>query len=135
MKIKPKIGVVSCSGECCGLGTLSRVATRIVLEELRRDQTVTICLPLFLAGEIGEHSFAKDYPTIAVDGCGKLCARKAIAKYSKEPAASVDVETILKEWGVEPPKERRVLSAEYLETARHLAELLAVKADEVQEAA
>jgi uncharacterized metal-binding protein len=135
MKIKPKIGVVSCSGECCGLGTLSRVATRIVLEELRTDQTVTICLPLFLNGEIGEHSFAKDYPTIAVDGCGKLCARKAIAKYSKEPAAGVDVESILKEWGVEPPKERRVLSAEYLETARHLAMLLAIKADEVQEAA
>ena len=105
MKIKPKIGVVSCSGECCSLGTLSQVATRVVLEKLRPDQTVTICLPLFLAGETGEHSFAKEHPTIAVDGCGKLCTKKAIAKYSREPAASVDVEAVLKEWGEEPPKD------------------------------
>ena len=135
MKIKPKIGVVSCSGECCGLGTLSRVATRLVLEELRNDQTVTICLPLFLAGETQEHGFAKEYPTIAVDGCGKHCAYKAITKYSKEPAAGFNVEALLKEWGVEPPKMRRVLDEKYLETTRRIAELLAAKVDEIQGAA
>jgi uncharacterized metal-binding protein len=134
MKIKPKIGVVSCSGECCGLGTLSRVATRLVLEELRYDQTVTICLPLFLAGETQEHGFAKEYSTIAVDGCGKLCAKKAITKYSKEPAAGFDVEVLLKEWGIEPPKNRRILDEKYLEIARRIAELLAAKVDEIQEA-
>ena len=134
MKIRPKIGVVSCSGECCGLGTLSRVATRLVLEDLRNDQTVTICLPLFLTGETQEHGFAKEYPTIAVDGCGKLCAKKAITTYSKEPAASVDVEALLKKWGVEPPKNRRVLDANNVKTARCLAELLAEKVDEIQEA-
>lgn len=132
MRIKPKIGVVSCSGECCGLGTISRVATRLALEG--SDQTVTICLPLFLAGEEQEHSFAKDHPTIAVDGCGKHCAFKAIAKYSKEPAAGVDVEALLREWGVEPPKGRRTLDAEGMVTARRIAELLAVKIDEIQEA-
>ena len=135
MKIRPKIGVVSCSGECCGLGTLSRVATRFVLEDLRDDQTVTICLPLFLAGETQEHSFAKEYPTIAVDGCGKLCAKNAITKYSKEPAAGVDVEALLIEWGVEPPKNRRVLNTQDLETARRLAKLLADNVDAIQEAA
>ena len=134
MKIKPKIGVVSCSGECCSLGTLSRVATRLVLEDLRSDQTVTICLPLFLAGETEEHGFAKDHPTIAVDGCGKLCAKKAITKHSKEPANSVDVEALLKVWGVEPPKNRRVLDNEDIKTAKRLAELLAKNVDETQEA-
>ncbi|MCX6648896.1 MAG: putative zinc-binding protein [Candidatus Bathyarchaeota archaeon] len=133
MKIKPKIGVVSCSGECCGLGTLSRVATRLALEE--SDETVTICLPLFLAGETEEHSFAKDHPTIAVDGCGKRCAYKAIAKYSKEPAAGIDVEALLKEWGVAPPEDRRTLDGDGLKAARRIAELLAVKIDKIQGAA
>jgi len=133
MNIKPKIGVVSCSGECCGLGTVSRVATRLALEG--SDQTVTICLPLFLAGEKQEHSFAKDHPTIAVDGCGKHCAYKAIVKYSKEPAAGVDVEALLKEWGVEPPKWRRTLDTRGLNVARRIAELLAVKIGKMQEAA
>ena len=135
MKIKPKIGVVSCSGECCGLGTISRVATRLVLEELRPDETVTICLPLFLAGEAEEHGFAKEYPTIAVDGCGKRCAYKAITKYSKEPAAGVDVEAVLEEWGIEAPKGRRALDGDGLKAARRIAELLAAKVDEIQEAA
>ena len=134
MKIKPKIGVVSCSGECCSLGTLSRVATRLVLEELRCDKTVTICLPLFLTGETQEHGFAKEFPTIAVDGCGKLCAKKAITKYSKEPAAGVNVEAFLKEWNVEPPKTRRVLNDENIAVARRIAELLANKVDDIQEA-
>jgi uncharacterized metal-binding protein len=135
LKIKPKIGVVSCSGECCGYGTLSRLATRFVLEELRYDQTVTICLPLFLAGEKQEHGFAKEHPTLAVDGCNKHCAYKAITKYSKEPAAGVDVEATLKDWGIEPPKNRRELNSDELAEARRIAELLATKVDEIQEAA
>ena len=133
MKIKPKVGVVSCSGECCGLGTLSRVATRFVLEELRPNQTVTICLPLFLAGETQEHGFAKEHPTIVVDGCGKLCAKKAVAKYSKEPAEAIEVEAILKEWEVKPPKDRRVLDEQDVENAKRLAVLLSKRVDAIQE--
>ena len=134
MNIKPKVGVVSCSGECCSLGTLSRVATRLVLEELRPDQTVTICLPLFLAGETEEHGFAKEHPTIAVDGCGKLCAKKAVTKYGKEPVDAVDVEATIKEWKISPPKDRRVLNAKDVKTARRLAEQLAERVDAIQEA-
>jgi uncharacterized metal-binding protein len=130
VNIKPKVGVVSCSGECCGLGTLSRVATRLALEET--DDTVTICLPLFLAGEAEEHTFAKEHPTIAVDGCGKHCAYKAITKYSKEPAAGVDVEALLKEWGVAEPKDRRVLDAEGAATARRIANQLKDKVEEIR---
>jgi hypothetical protein len=70
-----KVGIVSCSGEAIAEGTISRVATRRVLETLRPDLTVTICLPLFLAGGEGERSFAKTHPTITVDGCEKQCAR------------------------------------------------------------
>jgi uncharacterized metal-binding protein len=134
LNIKPKVGVVSCSGECCSLGTISRVATRLVLEKLRSDKTVTICLPLFLSGEKQEHSFAKEHPTIAVDGCGKHCAYKAITLYSKEPVDYIDVEAILREWNVKPPKERRVLDERGVEEATRLAELLARKIDAIQEA-
>lgn len=77
-----KIGVVSCSGEDCAGGTISRLATRKMMDELRPDNTVTICLPLFLAGGQEERMFAQAFPTIAVDGCNKLCALRAIEKYS-----------------------------------------------------
>ncbi len=55
---------------------VTRQAALRVLEGLRPDQTVTICLPLFLAGGEGDRAFARFYPTIAVDGCEKRCAAR-----------------------------------------------------------
>lgn len=132
MKIKPKIGVVSCSGECCSLGTVSRIATRMVLEDLKAGQTVTICLPLFLAGDSGERRFAVEFPTIAVDGCHKLCATKAIEKYSSKIAETVNIEEMFEEWGLEPPMSRRVLTVVDLETTRKIADKIAEIVEDIK---
>jgi hypothetical protein len=59
---------------------------------------------------------------------------KAVAKYSKEPAEAVDVEALLKEWMITPPKNRRVLDVNDEKIARRLAVLLAGKVDAIQEA-
>jgi hypothetical protein len=88
---KRKVGLVSCSGEEIAEGTITRLATLEVLESLRPHETVTICLPLFLAGGEGDRAFARFYPTIAVDGCGKRCAARATEMYSCGPAASIVV--------------------------------------------
>ena len=90
-----KVGVVSCSGEAIPEGTISRLATRRVLETLRPDLTVTICLPLFLAGGEGERSFAKTHPTITVDGCEKQCARWGTEQHSGPVSAAIVVSEIL----------------------------------------
>lgn len=94
MADKLKIGIVSCSGEDCLGGTISRLATRKMLEE-RPDGSVTICLPLYLAGGEEERSFAENYPTIAVDGCSKCCAKRATEKYSGKVTAAIDVSEII----------------------------------------
>src|SRR5512139_3821420 len=104
---EPKIAVVSCSGECCVEGTISRIATRFVLEKLRPDNTVTICLPLFSIGEKGERMFAKYFPTIAIDGCDKKCAKNSIKKYSGKIAHSIVVSELLKKLGIENAGPRR----------------------------
>jgi uncharacterized metal-binding protein len=90
-----KIGVISCSGEECLGGTISRLATRKMLEELRPGQTVTICLPLFLAGGEEERGFAARFPTITVDGCDKLCAKRATEKYSGKVSSALVVSDII----------------------------------------
>jgi len=92
-----KVGVLSCSGEECLGGTISRLATRKMLEEIRPGKTVTLCLPLYLAGGEEERFFAKAYPVITVDGCSKCCAKRATEKYSGEVSASVVVSDILGE--------------------------------------
>ena len=88
---EPKVGLVSCSGEEMAEGTVTRLATRKVLETLRPDKTVTICLPLFLAGGEGDRTFARFYPTITIDGCEKLCAARGTEMYSSKPAVSIVV--------------------------------------------
>jgi len=92
-----KIGIISCSGEEIPEGTITRQAVRRVLEGLRPQQTVTLCLPLFLAGDSGERRFAKEHPTIAVDGCSKLCAKRGTEQYSGRVSASIVVSDILGE--------------------------------------
>lgn len=90
-----KVGIISCSGEEIAEGTVARQAVRRVLEALRPQQTVTLCLPLFLAGEEGERRFAREHHTITVDGCSKLCAKHGTEKYSGEVSVSLVVSDIL----------------------------------------
>ncbi len=90
-----KVGIISCSGEEIAEGTISRLAVRRVLEALRPQHTVTLCLPLFLAGEEGERRFAREHPTITVDGCDKLCAKRGTENYSGAVSASLVVTDIL----------------------------------------
>ncbi len=57
-----KVGIICCSGEKIPGGTISRLATRRVLELLRPQTTVTLCLPLFLAGEEAGTPFCPTAP-------------------------------------------------------------------------
>jgi hypothetical protein len=88
---RKKVGIIACSGEEMPEGTLTRLATLKVLESLRPHETVTICLPLFLAGGAGDRAFARFHSTIAVDGCEKRCAARSTEMYSGKPAVSVVV--------------------------------------------
>jgi len=90
-----KIGIISCSGEAIAEGTISRLATRRVLELLRPDVTVTLCLPLFLSGNDGERNFARTHPTITIDGCSKQCARWGTEKHSGPVSGALVVSDIL----------------------------------------
>ena len=107
-----KIGIVACSGEELAEGTVTRLAALKVLEDSRPAQTVTICLPLFLAGGEGDRGFARFYPTIAVDGCEKRCAAWATELYSNKPAASLVVGEVLARHGLPPPQGVRRLTPE-----------------------
>ncbi|MFP3984754.1 MAG: putative zinc-binding protein [Candidatus Bathyarchaeia archaeon] len=129
--VKDKVGIVSCSGEELPEGTISRVATRIVLEKLRPNDTVTICLPLFLAGSEDERAFAQVFPTIAVDGCEKKCAELGTKKYSGKPVATIVVSEIMKKYPRLKAKSRNKLSAEEKKLALKVAEEIAAKVDEV----
>lgn len=126
---RKKVGLISCSGEELAEGTVTRRAVRKVLETLRPDDTVTLCLPLFLAGGEGERAFARYYPTIAVDGCDKRCAAVATEKYSAKPAASLVVTKIARECGCGKAGTARRLNAEGLRLADEVAAKIVEETD------
>ncbi len=125
-----KVGIVSCSGEELAEGTVARLAALKVLNELRPRDTVTICLPLFLAGGAGDRAFAKLHPTITVDGCDLRCAARGTEKYSSKPAASVVVNELVAECGLERPEGRRRLNAAGQKAVEVTAERLAGLVDQ-----
>lgn len=128
---KKKVGLICCSGEELPEGTLSRAATLRALERLRPADTVTLCLPLFLAGNDKERAFAKFYPTIAIDGCDKRCAARATEKYSATPTATIVIPKFLAARGLEAPHSRRQMDAAGERAAEALAEEIARQVDEI----
>jgi hypothetical protein len=126
---RKKVGLISCSGEELPEGTVTRRAVRKVIETLRPHDTVTLCLPLFLAGGEGERGFARYYPTVAVDGCDKRCAALATEKYSAKPAASVVVMEIAKEIGCRAIGTARRLDASGLRLTDTVAEKIVQETD------
>jgi len=128
---KKKVGIVACSGEELAEGTVTRLAALKVLEHLRPADTVTICLPLFLAGGEGDRAFAKFYPTIAVDGCELYCAARATEMYSSKPAASLMVRDLIKENGLDQPEGKRCLNAAGLQAVELTAERIAASVDDL----
>ncbi len=125
---KRKVGLVSCSGEEMAEGTVTRLATVKVLEFLRPEDTVTICLPLFLAGGEGDRAFARHYPTIAIDGCDKRCAAQGTELYSSKPAAAIVVTELCGEGAGELGTARRLNEAG-LEAVDAVAEEIARQVD------
>jgi hypothetical protein len=126
---KKKVGIVACSGEELPAGMATRQAALKVLEQLRPDQTVTICLPLFLAGGEGDRAFAKFYPTIAVDGCEKRCAARATELYSNKPAAGIVVDDIVAQHNLPQPQGLRRLTAASQPVVDALADAIAAEVD------
>lgn len=130
---RSKVGVLSCSGEECLGGTVSRLATLKMLHELRPEQTVTLCLPLYLAGRAEERFFAKAFPVIAVDGCEKCCARRATEKYSGQVADSVVVSDII---GQEQAANTKIVSnkkitGEHYRMVDRVAQVICEKFDKI----
>jgi uncharacterized metal-binding protein len=132
LKIKPKIGLISCSGEGLSEGMVSRVATRRILEE--RDDVVTICLPLFLAGGQEERDFTKNNPCITVDGCDKMCAAKGVKMYGKvHPKSSIVISEITKKGKHSRPTSKSRIEPEDEELVHETMKIINKEVDRVKE--
>jgi len=128
-----KVGIIPCNGEEMCEGTITRFASRKVLDELRPGRTVTICLPLFTAGGAEERNFAKVFPTITVDGCDKRCSQKSTERLSGKPVHSIVVSEVLQKCGIKKPASRKRLTKEDEQAVDAVADEIVKRVDEIQQ--
>lgn len=126
-----KVGIVACSGEELAEGTVTRLAALKVLHQLRPGRTVTICLPLFLAGGEGDRAFARFHPTITIDGCELRCAARGTAMYSGEPAESIVVTELAANHQLDPIEGRRRLNTSGRQAVELVAQRVAAIVDKI----
>lgn len=135
--MKMKIGIIACSGENLIGGTLSRAAARIVVEKLRPNNTIILCQPLFAAGGLERHggqeerNFAKEHPTITIEGCEEECSKIGVERYSGPAAATIRVDEIMNAHPELIPKSREDLGENGMKLAEIIADIIAKKVDEL----
>ena len=134
--MKKKVGIIACSGENLVGGTLSRAAARIVVEKLRPNTTIILCEPLFAAGGLErlggqkERDFAKNHPTITIEGCEEKCAKFAVERYSGPVASMIYIQDYLDAYPELKPNSLEDLGEGGMELAEIIAEEIAKKVDE-----
>ena len=135
--MRKKVGIISCSGECLVGGTLSRAVARLIVEKLKPKETIVLCAPLFAAGGLERHggqeerNFAKEHPTITIEGCKEECAKIAVDRYSGPPAATFFIQDYIDAHPELNPKSREDLGEKGMKLAEIIAEDIAKKVDEL----
>ena len=74
-----KVKVISCSGIGKVFGLMARETALKVTNELKPNETETVCLGHIVTGDADAKEKIDGYPCITIDGCPKLCAAKNAA--------------------------------------------------------
>jgi len=75
-----KVAIIPCAGMDKALGSVARACAFIVVEKLRPDKAILVCVPPLIAGVKPYSEIIKMHPSITIDGCAERCATKIAAK-------------------------------------------------------
>lgn len=97
-----KVAIIACTGMGKALGTVARQVAFKVVDELRPEKTVLICIPSLTAG-VGEYKdLLQKYPAIILDGCVERCATKITVKNRGMIRAKVFLPQMIAKYGLKP---------------------------------
>src|SRR5512135_181399 len=123
--------IIPCSGIGKPFGTISRDATYRIVEDLKKDETDTICLSLIVKGDKDAKSQVKSHKCIAIDGCPNECAKKNLELSDAKLVANFRVVDILRKNRNLKPKAVTFLDKDGQRLAEIVAEKVASKIDEL----
>jgi uncharacterized metal-binding protein len=122
---KERVLVIPCSGIGKVHGLLSREATYLVVDELARALTDTLCLALLVKGDPEAVERVRTHMCITIDGCGKACAQKNVEMAGGEVGRAVQVASALCNHRGAQPGTASALTEDGCTIAREIAETVA----------
>jgi glycine cleavage system H protein len=75
-----KVAIIACAGMDKALGSVAQACAFKIVEKLRPDKTVLICIPPLVADVKPHSELIKKNPVITIDGCAERCATKIAVK-------------------------------------------------------
>jgi uncharacterized metal-binding protein len=125
-----KVAIIACTGTGKALGTVARQVAYKVVDELRPDKTVLICIPSLTAG-VGEYkNLLRKYPSIILDGCVERCASKITSKNKGMIRAKVFLPQMIAKYGLKP-QSRADIGEEGEKLVSKIAEEVAALVDQL----
>jgi len=125
-----KVAIISCAGMDKALGSVARACALKVVERLRPNETVLICIPPLVADVKPYSELIKKYPVILIDGCAERCATKIAAKNGAKIRGRVFIPQSVQKYGLKPNTASDI-GPEGEELAEKIAEEIAVQIDKL----
>ena len=125
-----KVAIISCAGMDKALGSVARACALKVVERLRPNETVLICIPPLVADVKPYSELIKKYPVILIDGCAERCATKIATKNGAKMRGRVFIPQSVQKYGLKPNTASDI-GPEGEELAEKIAEEIAVQIDKL----
>lgn len=125
-----KVAIISCAGMDKALGSVARACAFKVIERLRPNETVLICIPPLVADVKPYSELIKKHPVILIDGCAERCATKIAAKNGAKIRGRVFIPQSIQKYGLKPDTASDI-GPEGEKLAEKIAEEIAVQIDKL----
>jgi len=125
-----KIAVVACGGMDKALGSVARACAFKVVEKLKPESSVLVCIPPLVIGAKPHSEWVKKYPIITIDGCSERCATKIVAKNEGKIRGRVFIPQSAQKYGLKP-KTSTDIGLEGEELAEKIAHETALLVDKI----
>lgn len=126
-----KVVIIPCSGIGKSLGTVGRAATYKITEQMRHNDTRTVCLALLTVGDSKARKLVKENPCISIDGCPAQCSKKNVEASEGKLAFSIMVTDFLRKNKSLKPEGVIELNSQGDQLAEIVAKNIAEKIDEI----
>jgi len=97
-----KVAIVACAGIDKPLGSVARACAFKVVEKLKPDDSVLVCIPPLVVGATPHSEWVKKYPVITIDGCSERCATKIVAENGGRIRGRVFIPQSVQKHGLKP---------------------------------